>query len=71
MRRQDQHRWPGGQRARAARRLAGTAPVRARGQVATAARAAGMLAGREMAAVFPGGPGGPGGRVKEAKVKQS
>ena len=71
MRRQHQHRLPGGQQAQAAPRLPGTASVPVRGQVAMPAPAAEVLASREMAEVFPGGPGGPGRRVKEAKVKQS
>jgi len=71
MRRQHQHRLPDDQRAQAALRLAGTASAPVRGQVATAAWAAGALAGREMAEVFPRRVRWPGRRVKEAKVKQS
>jgi ABC-type branched-subunit amino acid transport system ATPase component len=59
------------QKAQAALRLADTASVLVQGQVAMSAPAAEVLASREMAEVFLGGPGGPGRRVKEAKVKQS
>jgi ABC-type branched-subunit amino acid transport system ATPase component len=49
------------QKARAALRLADTASVLVRGQVAMSAPAREVLASREMAEVFLGGPGGPGG----------
>jgi branched-chain amino acid transport system ATP-binding protein len=48
------------QKARAALRLADTASVLVRGQVAMSAPAAEVLASREMAEVFLGGTAGPG-----------
>jgi branched-chain amino acid transport system ATP-binding protein len=56
------------QKARAALRLADTASVLVRGRVAMSAPAAEVLASREMAEVFLGGPGA---RVEEGQWEQS